>query len=71
MSESGPNLGVRGVGSMLVLAGLLLMAIGYRMRTGTSRLRVPPAMTSYGFGAFAVAGVAAVCLGAFLLGVGS
>jgi hypothetical protein len=70
MSDSGPNLGVRGVGSLLVLAGLLLITTGYRIREGTSRLPFSPATASYGFGAFTLAGAAAVLLGAFLLGRG-
>jgi hypothetical protein len=71
VSDSGPNLGVRGVGFLLVLAGVLLVATGVRIRKGTSRLRVPPTMTSYGFGVFILGGVAAGVLGALLLGVGS
>lgn len=70
MNDSGPNLGVRGVGCLLVLAGLLLISTGYRIRQGTSRLPVPPAMTIYGFGAFTLGGAAVVLLGAILLGVG-
>jgi hypothetical protein len=69
VKESGPNLGVRGVGFLLVLGGLLLISTGYRIRKGTSRLPVPPAMAIYGFGAFSLAGAAAVALGALLLGV--
>ena len=68
MSDSGPNLGVRGVGGLLVLAGLFLIATGYRIRKGTSRLPFSPTTAIYGFGAFALAGAGAVLLGAFLLG---
>jgi hypothetical protein len=70
VSDSGPNLGVRGVGFLLVLAGLFLVSVGYRIRKGTSRLPVPPTMAIYGFGAFSLGGAAAVVLGAVLLGVG-
>ena len=58
------------MGTLLVLAGLLLIATGYRIRKGTSRLPVPPTMAIYGFGAFALGGVGAIVLGATLLGVG-
>lgn len=70
MSDSGPNLGVRGVGCLLVLAGLFLISTGYRIRKGTSRLPVPPAVAIYGFGAFTLGGTVAIVLGAILLGVG-
>ena len=70
MSDSGPNLGVRGVGCLLVVAGLFLITTGYRVRKGTSRVRVPQTMAIYGFGAFALGGVVAIVLGAVLLGVG-
>jgi hypothetical protein len=70
VSDSGPNLGVRGVGFLLVLAGLLLIATGYRIRKGTSRLRVSPATAIYALGAFALGGAGAIALGAFLLGAG-
>ena len=70
MNDSGPNLGVRGVGTLLVVAGLFLIFTGYRIRKGTSRLPVPPTMAIYGFGAFTLVGVGAIVLGATLLGVG-
>jgi hypothetical protein len=70
VSDSGPNLGVRGVGCLLVLAGLLLVSTGYRIRKGTSRLPFSPATAIYGFGAFILAGAGAVMLGALLLGAG-
>jgi hypothetical protein len=70
MSDSGPNLGVRGVGFLLVLAGVFLIATGYRIRKGTSRISVPPAMTIYGVGVFVLGGATAVVLGGILLGVG-
>lgn len=69
-SDSGPNLGVRGVGFLLVVAGLVLISTGWHIRKGTSRLPVPPALTIYGFGAFALAGAVVVMLGAILLGAG-
>lgn len=69
MSDSGPNLGVRGVGFLLVLAGLFLISTGNRIRKGTSRVRVPATMTIYGFGAFALGGAVVVVLGAILLGI--
>jgi hypothetical protein len=68
VSDSGPNLAVRGVGFLLVIAGLFLIVTGYRIRKGTSRLPVRPAMAIYGFGAFALMGAVEVALGAFLLG---
>ena len=58
VSDSGPNLGVRGVGFLLLLAGLFLIFTGYRIRKGTSRLP------------FTLAGAGAIALGAFLLGAG-
>jgi len=70
VNDSGPNLGVRGVGILLVIAGLFLISTGYRIRKGTSRLSFSPATAIYGFGAFAAAGAAAIALGAFLLGAG-
>ena len=70
MSDSGPNLGVRGVGFLLVLAGMLLISTGYRIRKGTSRVRLSPTAAIYGFGVFAAAGAGAVLLGAFLLSAG-
>jgi hypothetical protein len=70
VSDSGPNLGVRGVAGLLLLAGLLLISTGYRIRKGTSRWAVPPTVAGYRIGAFVVAGVVAVGLGAFLLGAG-
>jgi hypothetical protein len=70
VSDSGPNLGVRGVGFLLVLAGLLLVYNGYRIRNGTSRLRFSRASSIYGFGAFTVGGIGAIALGAMLLGFG-
>jgi hypothetical protein len=70
VNDSGPNLGVRGVGSLLVLAGLSLIITGHRIRKGTSRLPVPPTMAIYGFGAFILGGAVAILLGATLLGVG-
>jgi hypothetical protein len=69
VSDSGPNLAVRGAGFLLVLAGLFLISTGYRIGRSTSRFRGRPAMTIYGVGAFAVAGGAAVVLGAVLLGL--
>ena len=68
--DSGPNLGVRGVGFLLVLLGLFLIVTGYRIRKGSSRLRFSQAIANYGIGAFALAGAAAIALGAFLLGAG-
>lgn len=68
--DSGPNLGVRAVAGLLILVGVLLISIGYRVRKGTSRLPFSPANAIYGFGAFALAGAGAVLLGAFLLGAG-
>jgi hypothetical protein len=70
VNDSGPNLGVRGVGFLLVVAGLLLIATGYRIHKGRSRVPVPPTMAIYGFGAFALVGAGAIVLGATLLGVG-
>jgi hypothetical protein len=70
VSDSGPNLGVRGVGFLLILVGLLLISTGYRIRKGTSRLPFFPATAIYGFGAFTSTGAGAVALGAFLLGAG-
>ena len=70
MNDSGPNLGVRGVGFLLVLAGVLLISTGYRVRKGTSRLPVPPALAIYALGACTSGGAVAILLGATLLGVG-
>jgi len=69
VSDSGPNLAVRGVGWLMVVGGVLLISAGYRIRKGTSRIRVPSALSIYGFGVFALCGTAAVVLGAFLLGL--
>ena len=69
VSDSGPNLGVRGVGCLLVLMGLLLILTGHRIRDGTSRLRVPPRMVIYGSGVFTLGGVVVVLLGTILLGM--
>jgi hypothetical protein len=71
VSDSGPNLGVRGVGFLLVLAGLFLIATGRRIRKGTSRLSFSPSTAIYGFGMFVLAGVAALAFAAFLLGAGA
>jgi len=70
LDDSGPNLGVRGIGGLLVVVGALLIATGYRVRKGTSRLSFSPATAAYGVGAIAAAGVGAIALGAFLLGAG-
>lgn len=70
MSDSGPNLGVRGVGCLIVFGGVLLMDTGYRIRRGTSRISVPPSLSIYGFGVFIMSGAAAVLLGAILIGIG-
>ena len=70
VNDDGPNLGVRAVGFLLVLTGLFLIATGYRIRKGTSRVPVPPALSLYGFGAFVLGGAAAIALGATLLGLG-
>jgi hypothetical protein len=70
-ADSGPNLLIRGVAFVFVLTGLLLIATGYRIRRGTSRMHFSPATAIYGVGAFTVAGVAAIAFGAFLLGAGS
>jgi hypothetical protein len=69
VSDSGPNLAVRSVGFLLVLAGLFLIFTGYRIYKGTSRLRVPATRAIYGFGVFAFAGAVVIVLGAILLGV--
>jgi hypothetical protein len=69
VDDSGPNLAVRGVGFLLVLTGLVLIATGYRIRKGTSRLPFSPTTSIYGFGVFMLAGAGAVVLGAILLGV--
>jgi hypothetical protein len=69
MSDSGPNLGVRGAGLVFVLAGLFLISTGNRVRKGTSRLPVPAAMAMYGFGALLLGGAGLLVLGAVLLGV--
>lgn len=70
MSDSGPNLGVRGVGCVFILVGVFLISSGYRIRKGTSRLRIPPTMATYGFGVFTLGGAVLVVVGAIVLGVG-
>jgi hypothetical protein len=68
VSDSGPNLGVRGAGFLFVVVGLLLISTGFRIRKGTSRLRFSSTMAIYGFGVFTLAGAGALVLGATLLG---
>jgi drug/metabolite transporter (DMT)-like permease len=70
VSDSGPNLGVRGVGFLLVLGGLLLMVTAYRVRKRTSRLSFSPTTAIYACGAFILGGAGAILFGAFLLGAG-
>jgi hypothetical protein len=71
VSDSGPNLGVRAVGCLLVVAGLLLVVTAYRIHKGTSRLRVSGAAAIFAVGAFTVGGAVVGVLGAILLGAGS
>jgi len=70
MSDSGPNLAVRGAGCMIVLVGMLLISTGYRIRKGTSRIRFPPTLAIYGTGVLILAGAGVVLIGAILLGAG-
>jgi hypothetical protein len=68
MSDSGPNLGVRGVAFLCLVAGVYLIYTGYRVRRGTSRLHLSQTMAIYGIGVLIAVGVAALAFGAFLLG---
>lgn len=70
MSDSGPDLGIRAVGCLAVLGGMLMIATGIRIRKGTSRFPVPPTLSIYGSGVFIMCGAAVVIIGVIIIAAG-
>jgi hypothetical protein len=68
--DSGPNLGVRGAGFVLIVIGLLSIRAGYRVHSRTSRWTAPQATASYLVGALTLAGIGAISFGVFLVSAG-
>jgi hypothetical protein len=68
--DSGPNLGVRGAGFVLIVVGLLSIRTGYRIHSRTSRWTAPQTTAVYLVGALMLVGTGAIVFGAFLVTAG-